>query len=314
MTGTGTVAAAKARRNRQRPTPTSPSLPAASVTFASSTSSAAMPAASPQVEPDSGADASDSDDATNTDIHTAASTPSAAFAASSASAADAGKASKRKPAAAEGSLASRELQAMPDLRENETASAASPTSRAEFTTVYDIIDKMENLLEEAKSSVFTPSVAKVDREEFLGALADLKKMLPVQLERASALMRESERRLDGAQTQANAIISEAQSRAADVVKEAGKQAEFLAGQENVVAIAQRKAQVILDKAQAQSDKLVQGANQYSSKVMEALASQLERYQQDVQAGVEVLREREREAASKLEGSYSDQNPDQHSDQ
>ncbi|WP_425605031.1 cell division protein [Bombiscardovia apis] len=214
-------------------------------------------------------------------------------------------AANASPAQQVGSPSLRRLADLPDLQEDAQPSP-SPTSRAEFTTVYDILDKMENMLEEAKSSVFAPSIAKVDREEFIGALDDLKKMLPVQLERASALMRESERRLDAAQTQSNAIVSEAQSRAADVVKEAGEQAEFLAGQENVVAIAQRKAQAIIDQAQAQSDKLVQGANEYSAKVMEALGEQLGHYQQDVQAGIEVLREREREAASKLDQSYAEE--------
>ncbi|WP_407923115.1 cell division protein [Bifidobacterium xylocopae] len=205
-----------------------------------------------------------------------------------------------KPASPE-----RDLPALPDMREEKNSEPATPASREEFTTVYDIIDQMESLLDEAKSSVFSPSVAKVDREEFMSSLADLKKMLPVQLERASALMREAERRLDTAQTQANAIISQAQSQAADVVREAGEQAEFLAGQENVVAIAQRKAQTIIDQAQAHSDKLVQGANEYSAKVMEALSGQLDHYRQDVQAGLGVLREREREAASKLNQSYAE---------
>ncbi|OZG50663.1 hypothetical protein [Bombiscardovia coagulans] len=210
---------------------------------------------------------------------------------------------ENKPTAEPAKETSRTLPEMPDLREDAKPSSSSNASRAEFTTVYDIIDKLENLLDEAKTSVFTPGIAKINREEFIDALADLKKMLPVQLERASALMRESERRLERAQTQAKAITSEAQSQAADLVKAAGEQAEFLAGQENVVAIAQEKAQAIIERSQAQGDKLVHGANEYSAKVMEALSSQLEHYQQDVQAGIQVLHEREREAASQLEQSY-----------
>ena len=42
-------------------------------------------------------------------------------------------------------------------------------------------------------------------------------------------MREAERRLENAQTQANAIVASAQSRAADTIREAEEQAQFLPG-------------------------------------------------------------------------------------
>lgn len=133
---------------------------------------------------------------------------------------------------------------LPDLRAtfdpNAPLDDSSDRSRDEFTTVYDIIDSIEEELDEAKPILFAPSSVRVDRESFTGKLDKLKKMLPVQLERASALMRESERRLESAQTQANAIIASAQSRAADTVREANEQAQFLAGQENVTELASRR--------------------------------------------------------------------------
>lgn len=133
---------------------------------------------------------------------------------------------------------------LPDLRAtfdpNAPLDDSSDRSRDEFTTVYDIIDSIEEELDEAKPILFAPSSVRVDRESFTGKLDKLKKMLPVQLERASALMRESERRLESAQTQANAIIASAQSRAADTVREANEQAQFLAGQENVTELARQK--------------------------------------------------------------------------
>lgn len=190
---------------------------------------------------------------------------------------------------------------LPDLRE-----ATSNEPRAEFTTVYDIIDRVQTMLDEAKAPLLNPGMVKVDREKLDGDLDELKKMLPVQLERASALMREAERRLDSAQTEANATISAAQSRSAEIVKEAGEQARFLAGQENVVAMAQQKAQAIIDQAQAQADKLTQGANGYAAQVMQELGTQLDRVGQDVRAGMEVLHEREQEAARTMSGNSNQQ--------
>lgn len=204
---------------------------------------------------------------------------------------------------------------LPDLREREDGGAIDfeedeaplvtqttkvsdevrSKSRAEFTTVYDIIDAMETTLSEAKNVLFAAGMVKIDRDEFVDQLARLKDMLPVQLERASALMREAERRLRTAQAQANSIVSSAQSQSAEIIEEAQERAQFLAGQENVTALAKQKARDILDTAQAKSDKLTQGADQYCANVMEGLKTQLDKLEQDVQAGRRVLEERRRAA-------------------
>lgn len=169
-------------------------------------------------------------------------------------------------------------------------------SRAEFTTVYDIIDAMEATLMGAKNVLFAAGMVKIDRDEFADQLSRLKDMLPVQLERASALMREAERRLRTAQTQANSIVASAQSQSAEIIEEAQERAQFLAGQENVTALAKQKARNILATAQAKSDKLTQGADQYCATVMEGLKAQLDKLEQDVQAGQRVLEDRRRAAA------------------
>lgn len=191
---------------------------------------------------------------------------------------------------------------LPDLREKPTV---EEQSQEEFTTVYDVIGKLENTLNEAKGGFFSPGLVKVDRDALMANLDELKKMLPVQLERASALMREAERRLESAQTQANAIVASAQSRAADTIKEANDQAQFLAGQENVTELARQKARTILNTAQAKADHLTQGADDYSAKVMEGLRQQLTKLTSDVDAGLNVLHERQRAAADQL--PHLDQN-------
>lgn len=190
---------------------------------------------------------------------------------------------------------------MPDMRQTDERpiDPVESHSREEFTTVYDIIDQLEQMLDQAKSGFFTPGVVKVDRDEFVDRLNELKKMLPVQLERASALMREAERRLENAQTQSNAIIASAQSRAADRIREADEQAQFLAGQENVTELARQKARSILDQAQTKADKLTRGADRYCTDVMESLHQQLAKFDHDVQAGLNVLQERQKAAAEQL---------------
>lgn len=191
------------------------------------------------------------------------------------------------------------MDALPDLRENAESDPATEKSRAEFTTVYDVIDELDAMLAEAKTSIFTPGMVRVDRDEFTAQLDELKKLLPVQLERASALMREAERRLESAQSQANAVVASAQSRAADMIKDANEQAQFLAGQENVTELARQKARMILEQAQNKSDHLTQGADQYCITVMEGLSQQLTKLNHDVQAGLNVLHERQQAAAEDM---------------
>nr|WP_241218904.1 cell division protein [Bifidobacterium dolichotidis] len=189
------------------------------------------------------------------------------------------------------------MEDLPDLQEHGNDEIMQ--SRQEFTTVYDVIDQIETQLQDAKGAMFQPSMVKVDRNDILDQLEQLKTMLPVQLERASALMRESEHRLEAAQTQANVIVTSAQSRAADMVREAGEQAQYLAGQENVTEIARQKARQIIEQAQQKADHLTQGADRYSLRVMEELQQQLNKASHDVTNGIRVLEERQRQAQDDL---------------
>lgn len=207
---------------------------------------------------------------------------------------------------------------LPDLRERHDDTPAGVTapdtedsinaeskSRDEFTTVYDIIDQMSSSIEETKSSIFAPGMVRLDRDEFLDQLGQLKSMLPVQLERASSLMREAERRLQNAQSEAQAIVAKAQSQAAQIKQNAEEQAQILAGQERVVDLAQRKARMIVDDARTRSTKLVQGANAYCADVMKALKEQVSTYDRDIRNGIDVIDKRQHEAAQQLEATEAD---------
>lgn len=201
---------------------------------------------------------------------------------------------------------------LPDLREHKTPHTAktgtlddsgapqrADISRNEFTTVYDLIDQIEASLENAKTSVLFPGSVRINRAELTDQLDQLKTTLPVQLERASSLMREAERRLENAHAQAAAVVAQAQSNAEQIEKDAGERAEFLAGHERVTELAQQKARDIIGAAQAQAAKLTQGANAYCTNVMSGLQEQLDKYGKDVQNGLEVLSERQKAAAGQL---------------
>ncbi|MEF2736777.1 cell division protein [Bifidobacterium italicum] len=198
---------------------------------------------------------------------------------------------------------------LPDLRDRRSDDAPQPSrEQEEFTTVYDTIDAMERTLNEAKGTMFSPTLVKIDREDFLDQLQSLKAMLPVQLERASALMREAERRLEGAQSQANVIITSAQSRAADMIRDANDQVQFLTSQENITQLAREKATQMLNKAQHTSDRLTQGADRYCIGVMNDLQEQLDKLKRDVAGGLQVLEDRQQKAAQDVPHVSDDDYP------
>lgn len=198
---------------------------------------------------------------------------------------------------------------LPDLRDRRSDDAPqSSREQEEFTTVYDTIDAMERTLNEAKGTMFSPTLVKIDREDFLDQLQSLKAMLPVQLERASALMREAERRLEGAQSQANVIITSAQSRAADMIRDANDQVQFLTSQENITQLAREKATQMLNKAQHTSDRLTQGADRYCIGVMNDLQEQLDKLKRDVAGGLQVLEDRQQKAAQDVPHVSDDDYP------
>lgn len=176
---------------------------------------------------------------------------------------------------------------------------ASNASRDEFTTVYDLIDQLTESVNQAKSGFLSPGTVRLDRQQLLEQLDDLKTMLPVQLERASSLMREAERRLDNAQAEADSIVANAKSQQAQIIAEAQEQAQFLASQERVTDLARQKARKITDEAQANALKLTQGANTYCAQVMKTLSEQLTAYGRDVKNGIDVIDERQKAAAQQL---------------
>ena len=187
---------------------------------------------------------------------------------------------------------------LPDLRQDATDDEEA-RSREEFTTVYDVIDQMEQSLDQAKGALFAPGLIKVDRDEFADHLATLKKMLPVQARtrvRVDARGRAPPGERPDAGQRHRGLGAEPRRRHDPRAEE---QAQFLAGQENVTALAKQKAREIMDQAQAKADRLTRGADQYCTTVMEGLQQQITKLDHDVKAGLNVLYDRQHTAAQNM---------------
>lgn len=170
----------------------------------------------------------------------------------------------------------------------------------QFSTAFDLIDDMIAEITEAPGTLFNHDTARVSRSHLLEELDSLKRYLPVQLSQASSLMRTANLRLDEAQLKADSVISKANARAAEIIHTAEDRAEFLAGQQNVVAIATDRARRIVTDAQAKASKLTIGADQYCNDVMGELSRQLQHVTASVNEGVRVINERKAQAQGALD--------------
>lgn len=194
-----------------------------------------------------------------------------------------------------------------DYLDDDSADPSDPTEseeyrsmRNQFSTAFDLIDSLIDEVNAAPGGLFNHDQARINRTNLVDELTNLKKLLPVQLSHASNLMRQANYRLDDAQTEANSIVSDARAKAAKIISAAEERAEFLAGQENVVAIANDKASAIMSAAQKKADKLTIGADEYCENVMGELSQQLQHISASVNEGVRVIGERKAAAQRDLE--------------
>lgn len=196
---------------------------------------------------------------------------------------------------------------------NGGADSNEKRAREHFSTAFDLVDEIISEIQEAPKVFFTPEMAKINRDELIEKLNELKKTMPIQLEHASALMREAERHLTNARKQGKVILSEARAKAVSIRREAEEQAEYLAGQENVVSIARDKARDIMDQANDTASNRIGGADRYAQAVMEDLSSELTKTLQDIDNSIRYLQQRRNSQAEQFGdnedtdgiGSYDD---------
>ena len=105
--------------------------------------------------------------------------------------------------------------------------------------------------------------------------------------------------MENAQSQAEAIVNNAQAKSASIISDANDQARILAGQENVVSLATQQARSILSSAQEKANALTKGANDYTADSMRALDNQLVELRHSISTGLQVLQERQQVALHDL---------------
>jgi len=116
--------------------------------------------------------------------------------------------------------------------------------------VKDLIDQLRSTIEGARSMPMSSS-AVINRGEILALIADLEKALPEAFEHS-----------DKVYSERDAVISEAETRAARIVEEAGFEHDRLVSDTDVYRIAVRKAEELRANVERECDALRHETDEY----------------------------------------------------
>jgi len=116
-----------------------------------------------------------------------------------------------------------------------------------------LIDKLDDLIHNARSVPLTDSVM-IDREEIYDILDQMRSTIPEEIKQARWIVKERQEMLTEAKQEADRILGEAQDRA-----------ERLASDTEVVRLAEKNAQQIMEDARDQERQIRLSAEDYADK-------------------------------------------------
>lgn len=146
-----------------------------------------------------------------------------------------------------------------------------------------LIDKLDDLIHNARSVPLTDSVM-LDREEIYDLLDQMRSTIPEEIKQARWIVKERQEMLAEAKTEAERIQAEAQEKA-----------EQAASETEVVHLAEKNAQKIIEDARDREREIRLGAEDYADEVLNNLEVNLEKFLAAVRRGRERLQGREQEA-------------------
>jgi hypothetical protein len=142
-----------------------------------------------------------------------------------------------------------------------------------------LIDKLDDIIHNARSVPLTDSVM-IDREEMYDILDQMRSTIPEEIKQARWIVKERQEMLAEAKQEAERVLSEAQERA-----------DRLASDTEVVHLAERNAQQIMEDARERERETRLGAEDYADEVLGNLEVNLEKFIGAVRRGRERLQGR-----------------------
>ena len=121
--------------------------------------------------------------------------------------------------------------------------------------VLKLIDEVEDIVEAGSSLPFSSRVM-VDKEELLDILKEIRIKLPDEIKQAAWIKEERQRILDDAQSDADKLLKDAESRLEEMLEKDG-----------ISKMANQRAEEIIYRAQAHSKEIRIGAMEYADNLL-----------------------------------------------
>ena len=143
-----------------------------------------------------------------------------------------------------------------------------------------LIDRLETLVTNARRVPISGKLM-LDEQDLADLIDQMRTVIPEEVRAARKVLRERD-----------AVISEAQQQADDILKTAHEQAEMLLDEQGLLAEAQHRANQYMEEVEAAAQERIQGADDYARQVLTQLREQLGRHLRTIEKGLETLDRRE----------------------
>ena len=137
--------------------------------------------------------------------------------------------------------------------------------------VLDRLEELQILLEDAKPCLGRPNLRQVNTDEALDILDEIHDIFPSEFAQARQIMRERE-----------ALIDDAEAQAARIIEDAKNQALTVASEQEIVRIAQKESESIMQEAREIERETRAGAEDYADEVFGHVEQTLENVLSQVQ--------------------------------
>ena len=136
-----------------------------------------------------------------------------------------------------------------------------------------LIDRLEELVEEARSFPGFGNTAMVDRDAAFDVIDQMRQTIPEELKQARWIVKERQ-----------AMLDEARSESDRIVKQAEDESEKMTSEEEVLKRAEQRGQEVLEEARRREREVRLGAEDYADEVLASLEENLGRLLEAVQRG------------------------------
>ena len=152
-----------------------------------------------------------------------------------------------------------------------------------------LIDKLDELVQNAKGVPLSQDQVRVDREEIWEIIDQMRSTIPEEIKQARWIVKERQE-----------MLAEAKREAERIVREAREQQARLISDEEVTKQAERAADEIVEDARTREREIRLGAEDYADEILNTLEVNLQKFLAAVQRGRDRLAGRDEEPVAELD--------------